>query len=131
MMYSPKAQKFVPLEPKQWAFACWNRIAPFYAKDWMPVLKPLHAVIAKQCLDELKDEDYPSILDVGSGAGEPAISMATYNGNAEIVSTDAAAANLRLGQMRAESGNSFDFARRMFHHSYVGHALIFFVCNIL
>jgi ubiquinone/menaquinone biosynthesis C-methylase UbiE len=114
-MYSPKAQKFVPLEPKQWAFACWNRIAPFYAKEWMPVLKPLHEVIAKQCLDELKGEEYPSILDIGSGAGEPAISLATINGKVEIVSADAAATNLRLGLMRAGSGNLIDFVRRMLH----------------
>jgi 16S rRNA G527 N7-methylase RsmG len=109
MMYSPKAQKFVPLEPKQWALASWNRIAPFYAKEWMPVLKPLHAVIAKQCLDELKNEEYPSILDIGSGAGEPSITLATANTKVEIVSADAAATNLRLGQMRARSGKFPEF----------------------
>ncbi len=79
------------------------------------MLKPLHEVIAKQCLDELKGEEYPSILDIGSGAGEPAISLATINGKVEIVSADAAATNLRLGLMRAGSGNLIDFVRRMLH----------------
>ena len=105
MMYSPKAQTFVNLLPKQWAIASWNRVAPYYARDWIPVLNPLHRIIARQCLDELQGEEYPSILDVGSAAGEPSLSLARANPNAEILSSDIAASNTPLGQARARKGN--------------------------
>jgi ubiquinone/menaquinone biosynthesis C-methylase UbiE len=107
MMYSPKAQSFVPISEKQFSIAIWNRIAPFYSKEWMPVLHPFHNTIAKQCLKEVEGMDFPSILDVASGAGEPAISIAKINPNTEILSTDVAAVNIRFGQFRSRAGNLF------------------------
>mmetsp|Transcript_88951 Transcript_88951/g.237197 ORF Transcript_88951/g.237197 Transcript_88951/m.237197 type:complete len:145 (+) Transcript_88951:135-569(+) len=108
MVYSPKSQSFVPLTKRQWDVARWNRCAPFYASEWMPMYRPIYDRVVEQCVKEVKSEEYPSFLDICSGAGEPSLSLAKRFPGAEIVSADLAATNIRVGKLRASKGFSTD-----------------------
>jgi len=106
MVYSPKSQSFVPLTKRQWDVARWNRCAPFYASEWMPMYRPIYDRVVEQCVKEVKSEEYPSFLDICSGAGEPSLSLAKRFPGAEIVSADLAATNIRVGKLRASKAKA-------------------------
>lgn len=88
MMYSPKAQRFVPLSTKQVASAVWNRTVQPYSDNIMPMFAPLHELAAEKACELLRDIESPHILDIGSAAGEPALSVALALPDAQVVSTD-------------------------------------------
>jgi ubiquinone/menaquinone biosynthesis C-methylase UbiE len=88
MMYSPKAQRFVPLSTKQVASAVWNRTVQPYSDNIMPMFAPLHQLAAEKACELLRDIESPHILDIGSAAGEPALSIALALPDAQVVSTD-------------------------------------------
>jgi ubiquinone/menaquinone biosynthesis C-methylase UbiE len=88
MMYSRKAQRFVPLSTKQMASAVWNRTVQSYSDDIMPMFAPLHEIATRKACALLEGLESPHILDIGSAAGEPALSVALAIPDAAVVSTD-------------------------------------------
>ena len=98
MYYTPRLQKFTPLTPQQWSIAMWNRLAPPYATDWVPMYKPLYDRIVDQALLEFRSEKYPEVLDVAATAGQPGLSILSRFPTATLVSTDNAAYNIQIGK---------------------------------
>lgn len=114
MMYSPKAQRFVPLSTKQVASAVWNRTVQPYSTNIMHMFAPLHRLATAKACELLQDIESPHLLDIGSAAGEPALSVALALPDSQVVSTDfsgLAALGGRQRAVRAHANNIiFQFA---------------------
>ncbi|MBI3774811.1 MAG: methyltransferase domain-containing protein [Gammaproteobacteria bacterium] len=76
----------------------WEKIAEKFDL-WLPHLAPVGEVL----LDKLAAQPGNRILDVASGTGEPALTLAQRMGNrVTITGTDAAAALVRVAQNKAQ-----------------------------
>ena len=77
----------------------WNAIAEKF-DIWLPVLAP----VGKSMLDALKARPGDRILDVGSGTGEPALSLARQMGDTvEIIGVDQAAGMAKVAQHKVST----------------------------
>lgn len=101
MMYSPRAQRFVPLTTKQISSALWNRSAIPYSTHIMPMFAPLHRIAAEKARELLAGVESPQVLDIGSAAGEPALSIAKALPESFVVSTDFSGHSMTGGRNRA------------------------------
>ena len=71
--------------------------------DVMPAFAPLHAVATRKACELLQGtgESCPHVLDIGSAAGEPALSVALALPDAEVVATDFSGLAALGGRARA------------------------------
>ena len=116
MMYSPKAQRFVPLSTKQVASAVWNRTVQPYSMNIMHMFAPLHRLATAKACELLQDIESPHILDIGSAAGEPALSVALALPDAQVVSTDFSGLAALGGRQRAAHGGASKTRGRGYKH---------------
>jgi ubiquinone/menaquinone biosynthesis C-methylase UbiE len=82
----------------------WNSFARASASDrWRKQSATMGASLTELIVCEARVEANMRVLDVASGTGEPAISIATLlNRSGEVIATDISAAPLRIAQARAQ-----------------------------
>lgn len=85
----------------------WNSFARTNASDrWRKQSAMMGTPLTELVVREARIEPTLCILDVASGTGEPAISMATQlNGTGEVIATDISAEPLKIAEGRAQQRN--------------------------
>jgi ubiquinone/menaquinone biosynthesis C-methylase UbiE len=85
----------------------WNSFARTNASDrWRKQSAMMGAPLTELIVKEARVESGMSVLDVASGTGEPAISIATLlNHSGEVIATDISPAPLKVGEQRARQRN--------------------------
>ncbi len=76
---------------------------PFIVAPGILIPRPDTEILVQAVLDEVQDIDNPQILEVGTGTGAVAVSLATENPSVHILATDTDATALRIAHRNAEA----------------------------